>query len=72
MTYWVKYVIIFLRMEYNIFEEEDIMKLYDYLLNDYGYNEPFFSSEIEFENYSKPWIYKELSKLCREEKIVKC
>lgn len=47
------------------------MTLYDYLLNDFGYNEPFFSSEIEFEKYSKPWIYKELNKLCVENKILK-
>ena len=47
------------------------MKLYDYLLNDFGYNEPFFSSEIKFKNYSKAWIYKELSKLCAENKIIK-
>ena len=47
------------------------MKLYDYLLNDFGYNEPFFSSEIEFENYSKSWIYKELGKLCSENRIIK-
>ena len=47
------------------------MSLYDYLLDTYGYNEPFFSSEIEFENYSKPWLYKELSNLCAEEKIIK-
>lgn len=47
------------------------MSLYDYLLDAYGYNEPFFSSEIEFENYSKPWIYKELSNLCAEDKIIK-
>lgn len=47
------------------------MKLYDYLLNEFGYNEPFFSSEIEFENYSKPWIYKELSKLCADNNIIK-
>lgn len=47
------------------------MTLYEYLLNTYGYNEPFFSSEIVFEKYSKPWIYKELSKLCAEEKIIR-
>ena len=47
------------------------MTLYEYLLRTYGYNEPFFSSEIIFEKYSKPWIYKELSKLCNEEKLIR-
>ena len=47
------------------------MTLYESLLKTYGYNEPFFSSEIIFEEYSKPWIYKELGKLCREEKIIR-
>ncbi len=58
-------------IKYNIYEGGNIVTLYDYLLNDFGYNEPFFSSEIEFEKYSKPWIYKELNKLCVENKILK-
>lgn len=40
------------------------MTLYEALLEKYGYNEPILTKEIQFKNYSKPWIYKELNKLC--------
>ena len=40
------------------------MTLYDVLLETYGYNEPILTNEIQFNNYSKPWIYKELKRLC--------
>jgi len=35
----------------------------DYLKDKYGYNEPIYVDEIEYESYSRPWIYKELKKL---------
>ncbi len=47
------------------------MKLYEYLCESFGINEPFFTSEIRFKDYSKPWLYKELNKLCEEGKIVR-
>ncbi len=47
------------------------MTLYDVLLDKYGYNEPILTSEIQFNNYSKPWIYKELNRLCKTEKIIR-
>lgn len=47
------------------------MSLYDYLYNEFGFNEPFFTIEINYKNYSKPWLYKELNKLCDEEKIIR-
>lgn len=47
------------------------MSLYGTLLERFGYNEPIFSDEISFESYSKPWIYKELNKLCAEGVIVR-
>ena len=47
------------------------MSLYQYLIDTFGYNEPFLTSEIQFEGYSKPWIYKELTKLCEEEKLIR-
>ena len=40
------------------------MTLYETLLEQYGYNEPILTNEIQFNNYSKPWIYKELNRLC--------
>ncbi len=40
------------------------MTLYETLLEQYGYNEPILTKEIQFNNYSKPWIYKELNRLC--------
>lgn len=41
------------------------MKMYDYLLDKYGYNEPIFTKELFYEGYSVQWIYKELNKLCK-------
>ena len=39
------------------------MKLLEYLANKYGYNEPILLNEIKFENYSRPWLFKELKRL---------
>lgn len=45
------------------------MTLYETLLEQYGYNEPILTNEIQFNNYSKPWIYKELNRLCDDNRI---
>lgn len=45
------------------------MTLYNALLKKYGYNEPILTNEIQFKSYSKPWLYKELNKLCEEDKV---
>ena len=34
-----------------------------YLKDKYGCNEPIYIKEIQFKNYSRPWIFKELKKL---------
>ena len=47
------------------------MSLYNYLCDKFGKNNPFFTSDIEYMDYSKPWIYKELNKLCGESKIIR-
>lgn len=47
------------------------MTLFDSLLQRYGTNEPIFSNEIRFQNYSRPWIAKQLAKLCEEEKLIR-
>ena len=47
------------------------MTLYQYLLETFGANEPFLTSEIQFQDYSKPWLYKELNKLCDEGKLIR-
>jgi len=47
------------------------MDLFDYLVEKFGYNEPILLSEISFNNYSLPWIKKELNKLCQEEKLIR-
>ena len=47
------------------------MTLYDALVEKYGFNEPIVSSEITFKSYSRPWIYKQLNMLCKEEKLVR-
>lgn len=47
------------------------MSLYQQLLDEFGYNEPFFTEEITYENYSRAWLYKELAKLCDDGAIVR-
>lgn len=47
------------------------MSLYQSLLEHYGYNEPIVSSEIEYKSYSRPWIYKEMNKLCDQGMVVR-
>ena len=47
------------------------MSLYQSLLEYYGYNEPIVSSEIEYKSYSRPWIYKEMNKLCDQGMVVR-
>ena len=47
------------------------MTLYDSLLQTYGTNEPIFSNEITFKNYSRPWISKQLTQLCDEGKLIR-
>ena len=47
------------------------MTLYESLLNCFGYNEPFKTSEIQFEDYSKEKICMEMTKLCKKGKVVR-
>lgn len=47
------------------------MTLYDSLLQTYGTNEPIFSNEITFKDYSRPWILKQLAQLCDEGKLIR-
>lgn len=47
------------------------MQFYDYLLEKFGANEPIMSNEIVFEEYSKPWIYKQLNVLVNEGKLLR-
>ena len=46
------------------------INLYESLLKQYGTNEPILSAEIIFENYSRPWIYKQLNILCEYERLI--
>lgn len=47
------------------------MTLLESLLQQYGVNEPILSSELSFEDYSRPWIYKQLNQLCEDGKLVR-
>lgn len=47
------------------------MEFFDYLSDTFGINEPIFSTDIKFEDYSKPWIAKQLSSLCESGKLVR-
>ena len=42
------------------------MTLFDSILQRYGTNEPILSAEISYQNYSRPWIYKQLNQLCED------
>ena len=45
--------------------------LYDYMIETFGFNEPIFVSDIDFKDYSRIWISKELTRLCEEEQIIR-
>ena len=47
------------------------MEFFEYLSDTFGVNEPIFSTDIKFGNYSKPWIAKQLSSLCESSKLVR-
>mgnify|MGYP003434108255 CR=1 FL=1 len=47
------------------------MTLFQYLLETFSVNEPILTSEIQFQDYSRPWLYKELNKLCEEGKLIR-
>ena len=47
------------------------MSFLKFLTNKYGCNKPILSNEIEYEDYSKQQVYKELSKLCKSKEIVR-
>ena len=48
-----------------------LMTFYEYLLQQYGTNEPILSADITFKDYSRPWIMKQLKFLCEEEKLIR-
>ncbi len=45
--------------------------LYDYLIEAFGYNEPIFINDIQYEDYSDIWLKKELSKLCENRQLIR-
>lgn len=47
------------------------MNLIESLYEKYGTNEPILLSEISFENYSRPWIMKQLQMLCEDGRLCK-
>lgn len=47
------------------------MDLYNYLIETYGFNEPIFSKDVSYKEYSRQWLYKEFNKLCECGKIIK-
>ena len=47
------------------------MGFFDYLSNTFGVNEPIFSTDIKFEDYSKPWIAKQLASLCESGRLIR-
>ncbi len=47
------------------------MTLFDYLLKQYGTNEPIISAQITFKEYSRPWVMKQLKSLCDSGKLIR-
>lgn len=47
------------------------MTLLEMLYQQYGTNEPILLSEITFEDYSRPWIMKQLQLLCESGDLCK-
>lgn len=47
------------------------MALLDRLTESFGCNEPILLDEIDCGGYSRPWLYKELSELCKAGKLVR-
>lgn len=47
------------------------MEFYNYLVEQFGYNEVIFSNEFSFNAYSEPWIKKAVARLCEEEKLIR-
>lgn len=47
------------------------VNLFESIVQQYGTNEPILSSEITFQDYSRPWIYKQLNQLCEEGKLTR-
>lgn len=45
--------------------------LYDYMVDTFGFNEPIFISDINFKDYSRIWVSKELARLCEDGKIIR-
>ena len=45
--------------------------LYQYLIETFGYNEPIFTSDIQYKEYSKIWIAKELTRLCETGQLIR-
>lgn len=44
---------------------------YTYLLETFGTNEPILSNQIEYLDYSAPWIYKQLNALVNDGKLIR-
>lgn len=65
MTFLVKYCILFSKPSYHTKEVNDL-SLYDRLLESYGPDEPILSRDIRYEDCSRPWLSKQIGKLCRE------
>ena len=45
--------------------------LYQYLIETFGYDEPIFTSDIQYKEYSKIWIAKELTRLCETGQLIR-
>ena len=47
------------------------MELIEYLTKTFGYNEPILLEEISFNNFSKPWINKQLAKYVETGELIR-
>ena len=51
--------------------KKEVDFLLNYLIHTFGYNKPFTISEIDYKDYSRAWIYKRITKLCEDGKIMR-
>ena len=47
-----------------------VMSLYENLVQRFGYDVPILTTEINYKSYSRPWIYKEMNRLCESGSVV--
>ena len=59
------------RLQFSLNGREEKMTFFEKLIKDFGYNQPIMASEVEYENYDRQAVYRELSRLCAKKSLVR-